>query len=413
MSVESSLSQRGRFNYRACFFNFFGFLVGYSFFSPLTVIPLFVKHLSENTFWVGLVSAISSIGFFLPQLIAASWIQGMPFKRQYFCFVGIIERIPILLMALSVFIFGQSNPLVLLVATVVIFGVHTLAMGCNSPAYFDIVSKIVPTTVRGRMYGLAGALGGLFSILGAELARLYIKSFVFPFNFSLCFVTGFSVLLLTLIPMFFIYEPPSPSNQTTGLSQYFKETWVVFRTDHNFRTFICSQACISAFAVVVSFFTAYGRDKIGGSTSKLARLNTVFAAGSTVGNLFWGYVADKRGIRYMLLICVGLTIIATLLVMQITSISFLYISCMLISFATCCFDIQSFNFTLEFANTDKMPTYTALRASVIAPFRSMLLLISGLFIDWIGYRIVFTFCIILLFIAGLLLWQVKDPRHTI
>ena len=142
MSVESSLSQRGRFNYRACFFNFFGFLVGYSFFSPLTVIPLFVKHLSENTFWVGLVSAISSIGFFLPQLIAASWIQGMPFKRQYFCFVGIIERIPILLMALSVFIFGQSNPLILLVATVVIFGVHTLAMGCNSPAYFDIVSKI-------------------------------------------------------------------------------------------------------------------------------------------------------------------------------------------------------------------------------------------------------------------------------
>ena len=165
--------------------------------------------------------------------------------------------------------------------------------------------------------------------------------------------------------------------------------------------------------MVVSFFTAYGRDKIGGSTSKLARLNTVFAAGSTVGNLFWGYVADKRGIRYMLLICVGLTIIATLLIMQITSVNFLYILCMLISFATCCFDIQSFNFTLEFANTDKMPTYTALRASVIAPFRSMLLLISGLFIDWIGYRIVFTFCIILLFIAGLLLWQVKDPRHTI
>ena len=33
-----------------------------------------------------------------------------------------------------------------------------------------------------------------------------------------------------------------------------------------------------------------------------------------------------------------------------------------------CLDIQSFNFTLEFANADKMPTYTALRGSIIAPF---------------------------------------------
>ena len=39
---------------------------------------------------------------------------------------------------------------------------------------------------------------------------------------------------------------------------------------------------------------------------------------------------------------------------------------------------------VEFANADKMPTYTALRASVIAPVRFMLLLVAGLVVDWIG-----------------------------
>ena len=173
----------------------------------------------------------------------------------------------------------------------------------------------------------------------------------------------------------------------------------------------------SLFRKFVSFFTAYGRDKIGGSISKLARLNTVFAAGATVGNLFWGYVADKRGIHYILLICVGLTIAVTLLIIQITSISLLYVPCVLISFSTCCLDIQSFNFTLEFANADKMPTYTVLRGSIIAPFRFILLLISRLFINWTsyhwtGYRIVFASCILLLLIVGLLLWRVKDPHHA-
>ena len=92
----------------------------------------------------------------------------------------------------------------------------------------------------------------------------------------------------------------------------------------------------------------------------------------------------------MLLICVGFTIIATLQIMQVTSIGLLYVLCLLISFATCCFDIQNFNFTLEFANADKMPTYTALRASVMVLVRFfMLLLVSGLVVESFSPRVLY------------------------
>ena len=95
---------RHRFNYFACFIDAVGFPFGSCFFSPVTILPAFIKKMSANSVWIGLTNAIHSSFFFFPQLLAASWIERMPIKRGYVLTLALIERFAILVLVPQIFI---------------------------------------------------------------------------------------------------------------------------------------------------------------------------------------------------------------------------------------------------------------------------------------------------------------------
>ena len=405
---------RHRFNYFACFIDSVGFPFGSCFFSPVTILPAFIKKLSANSFWIGLINAIHSSFFFLPQLLAASWIERMPVKRGYVLSLALIERFAILALIPQILLLSRTSPNLSLMLFSLTFSIFMLSMGFNGPAYFDLVAKVIPVTKRGTMYGMAGAMGGvLSSIFGTWLAKYFLAEYEFPINYSLCFLVGFIILTITVLPLGFIDEPPSSPSESKRLRRYFWDATIILKEDCNFRHYIYSQIFLSAFVVLLGFLTAYTIDKMIATESDAPAFTAALMIGRTIGQPFWGYAADKRGNQLVILINTGIACFVILWIVMANSIAIFYGIFALVGFLHSGIDIPSFNMTMEFSQVDNLPTYTALRSSVVAPFRAALPLFSGLIIeadkDW--YTHVFLACILLLFLSWYSLWKVKDPRY--
>jgi len=407
----ASPTRRNRFNYFACFFDAVGFPLGISLFSPVTILPLFVRKLTDETIWIGLIAAISGSGFFLPQLIAASWIQRMPIKRGYVLRLALIERFAILVLVPLSLLLGTNAPRALLISFFIVFAVHTFCMGFNGPAYFDMVAKLIPPTQRGSMYGIAGGVGGLFSIIGAWMAKYFLQRYDFPVNFSLCFLAGFVVLTVTVLPIGFIDEPPSRVQARTSWFKYFRDVGQIFKTHPNFKRYVYSQIFVSAFEAILAFFTAYALDEMGATEANVAEFTAVLMAGQMIGEPFWGHQADRRGNRLVLLINIGLACAVTSIAIITPSVGLFYAVFAVASFSRSGINIPGFNITMEFASPESLPTYVALRSSIIAPFRAVVPLIVGAIVGRVGYRSVFGGVAFLLLMGWVTMWRVREPRH--
>ena len=173
------------------------------------------------------------------------------------------------------------------------------------------------------------------------------------------------------------------------------------------------QIFLSAFGVVLGFLTAYTIDKMIATESDAPAFTAAMMIGKTIGQPFWGYVADKRGNQLVILINTGITCLMILWIVTANSIIIFYGIFALIGFLHSGIDIPSFNMTMEFSQADNLPTYTALRSSAVAPVRAALPLFSGLIIetDKDRYTHVFLACILLLLLSWHSLWKVKDPRY--
>ena len=81
------------------------FWLGISFAVPSTIMPLYVSHLTDSRILIGLISAISGAGWYLPQLLTANYVERMPVKKKMVINVGLFsERLPFMVMAASTFL---------------------------------------------------------------------------------------------------------------------------------------------------------------------------------------------------------------------------------------------------------------------------------------------------------------------
>ena len=130
-----------------------------------------------------------------------------------------------------------------------------------------------------------------------------------------------------------------------------------------------------------------------------------------IGEPFWGHQADRRGNRLVLLISIGLACAVTSIAIITPSVGLFYAVFAVASFSRSGINIPGFNITMEFASPESLPTYVALRSSIIAPFRAVVPLTVGAIVGRVGYRSVFGGVAFLLLMGWVMMWRVREPRH--
>jgi len=400
-----------RFNFAAALVDAVGWPLGMSVISSATILPLFVSKLGASNLQVGLIPALFSLGFLLPQLLVAHWVERMGAHRRYVLSIAMVERAFIAAMIPLTLLWYEAHPDWLLWAFFACFAAHSLSMGCNNPAYTALISKLIPAERRGRLYGIGGAVGGVLGLGGALLARHFLRAFGLRMGFALCFTLATAILIVSVIPLGFMREYRlRQDSRIDSWLRYAGRALSVLRSDRQFARFLLSQVIQSFSGMAGAFYTVYAIHRFNAGAAEVGTYTAALQATAIAAGPLCGFAGDHLGNKWLLVMGSILTVAAPLAAIAMPNSSLYILVFVLSAVAGNAYELGVFNIVMEFCPPQQVPTYAALRATAVAPFRTLAPIAGGLLADATGYSTVFIASAAAA-LAGLpLLLSLREPR---
>jgi MFS family permease len=387
-------------------------LFGFAFLSAATILPVYFVHLSPSTFLLGLIPAMLDLGWFLPQLFTARYVERLPRKKPLVALLGFIERLPFLLMAGGALWFARLPQAIAVTLFFILMAMRSLASGLVATPWQEMVAKVIPVRWRGRFFGLSNGLGGALGLGGAAIAALILAGLPYPQNFALCFLLGFIFTGLSWVALLFTVEPAQTPPLTAGTG-YRKRLVAILRDDHNFREYLISRSAGYMGGMAFGFFAVYGIERFHLADAQAAIFTAIMSAAGMVSNVLWGLLGDRRGHK---LVMEGATAVAALsLIVTLASNSawMYYVVFALIGAANAGFILSDLSITMEFGPEAQRPTYIGLARTLSAPFLFVAPLIGGAVAQVWGYAWMFALALGLNLVSlALLRLRVTEPRKA-
>lgn len=295
-----------RRNYRLGVINGVLFTLGDTLSSAGLVLALLVRQLGGSLELIGLLPALQSGGYLLPQLLVGGRLQAMSFKMPLYRRAAGARIAAFALMTAAVFAADALPPTLSLTLIVVLYSIFNLGGGTSTLAFQDIVAKVVPPRRRGNFFGMRQLGGGLlgFAIAG-PLVRWMLGDggpLPFPTNFGL-------VVLLSLVAyaagMYAFLGVAEPVQEQTGprlrVVEGLRKAPSLLRGNHNYRWFIISRMLTRIGLIAEPFYIIYATEALGLPPSTAGIYLAIRALTGALSNLAWGRISDRRGNRTLIL----------------------------------------------------------------------------------------------------------------
>jgi len=390
------------------------FWFGGSLIAPRTILPLYVSHLTDSKLLLGLIPAIASGGWLLPQLFTANWVQRLPRKKVVPVRLGLFtERLPVLLLAPAAWLSTRA-PDVALAAVFVLFAWHVLGAGVIAVAWQDMIAKIIPVDRRGRFFGATNFTGTAAGVLGAAAAAWVLDRHDFPGGYVLCFAAAGVLIGASWIFLALTREPPQVSQaESVSQREYWRRLPSILRADPNFARFLLSQAVTSLSGMAGGFVAVYAVQRWNLPDAAAGNLTAVMLIGQAGFNLLFGFLADRQGHKIVLEWSILLGTLAIGLAAVAPAPTWFYAIFALSGGSVAGFILSGIMIAFEFSPPDVRPTYIGLNNTVSGVVSSMAPLFGGWLADAIGYQPLFVAAFGIGLVGfGLLHWSVREPRHV-
>ena len=383
-----------------------------SFVSLQTVFPVLVKKVSGSDFAIGLVPVIWAAGFNFPQIFIANYVRKMEFKKPLMIKTALGQRLPWLLIAILVFFFIEDmHPNVALIFLLASLGLAAIGGSLNLPGWFDLMSKLTPVQLRGRLFAYRSVVGAVLGILGGAFVIIVIDSFSYPENYGILFLTTFIVMMISYVFLFFIKEEkPNPPQQLFSHMEFYKRLFSILKREKNFRNFLVFDSLMMLANMSHAFFAVYAIEKFSLPESYAGTFTIVMMTSMIIGSLYFGYVADRYGHRINLIWASAFTGIASLVALLSPFVQLYYLVFVGSSLNLTVLMVSRLTIIAEICSEDDRPTYVALTNMVTAPF-----ILSGMFggiiVNVLGFNTLFLTAAIIS--VASLLWlvlKVIEPR---
>lgn len=406
------LQENEAWNFAVNFLDVTFFNLAMSFIFGSTVLALYTSYLTTSAVLIGLIPAIQNVSFFWPQLITARLVEQLPCKKPFLMRVSIMERVPyIFVAALALLWPGASRSVAYWVLAASLF-IASSSGGLGAPAWKGMLAKVIPINRRGRLFGLSGALGGLFGIAGAALSRRVLGTYPYPISFGICFCLCFLSQVLSWIFVALNREPPLQSTKTvTPVREYWRQLPAILHENTNFSRYLLARTLLILGGMGTTFYVVYGRTQLGASDEFAATLTMVAVITQTICTPLLGWLADVRGYKVLNELGGLVAAIGVVIAFFAPSVIWLYGVFVAVNAANAGFTTASIAMVMEFGKPEDLPTYTALESSVLAPPILLAPIIGGWLVDALGYPALFAASLAFLLIgAGVMRWIVRDPR---
>ncbi len=381
--------------------------------SQETIMPLLVSRLTDSEIAVGMISAIFSLSFLLPQLLVANHAQGLKRKLPFVLLVsGSLQRLPYPLIGLALLLFAVEAPGLALALFFIGIAAAALGGGLVTPAWFTMIGKVIPVRRRGIFFGLADGGGLLMGVVGAYFVGRILDAVDFPGNFTLLFLIAGLPLAISWFALSLTREPESDDiKQTVPLRHYMKQLPAVLREHSNYRRFLVGYAMLRLSMMAVSFFIILANLRFELSGADIGLINAIFFGSQALMRLTFGWLGDRWGHKRNLVISATCMALAAVFALNATSVLGLIPAFFCLACAISSDVVSHFNIVLEFAPPAEQPTFIGLTNTLIAPFTFAGPILAGWMAGSFDISALFVVSLLCGIIgAALLLWWVKEPR---
>ena len=390
------------------------FWFGYSFISVTVILPLYIKHFTDSPLLIGLLPFLYSAGALLPQLFTANMVERAPRKKFFPVNLGFfLERVPIFLMAPAAYFLATSQPGLALGLFFVLYAWHRFGAGFIIVGWQDMIAKIIPIDRRGRFFGITNFFGHGAGILGATLVPFVLERWEFPNGFVLAFGAAAVLILLSWLFIAQAREPAVRSSKPhVSQWEYLRSLPAVLRRDRNYRMYLIAKIFFAlSNSMATGFLVVYAVQTWQLPDGEAGSFTLALQVGLALANLFFGFLADRKGHKLSLEICWGLNALAIVLALLAPGPLWFYAIIFLSGAVTAATYVSGISIVYEFTDAENRPTYIGLGNTLPGVFGSLAPLLGGWLAATAGYPPMFALAAAIGLVAlGLLRFGVREPR---
>jgi MFS family permease len=412
-----SISDRERI-YRRNFFLFLLdgilFIVAINTIGATTVIPDFVRRLTDSEILIGFSGSMFDIGWTLPQLFVARYIVRSARKKWWFVGPNIPVRFVILTFSLLVVLLGKERPQAILAAFLICYGIAAVGDGLVGVPWTDLTGTSLDNRWRARMFGFMSAISGIIILLIISPTIGFIlgdQGPEFPNNYALLFA-------ISIIPPLFFHELPGGKavEKLPALREFLPDLGRVLRTDAQFRAMVITRMLTTLFAMAAPFYIGFATVTLGlSSTAAVPRLLMMQTLGSIGGAFAYTWLGARNNLLYIRLALAGsmLLPISALLATLVGPLP-LYFGFLMsgLGLSNLMFGYQ--NWVIAHASPDERPIYAGLFNTITALISLVAPLIAGTIAQRIGYEALFAVALVMILSAQFVaLRHLKNPAPDV
>ena len=400
---------------------FFG--VGMAFVSQTTVLPSFVSQLTDSAPLIGLSSTVITGAWLLPQLIAASYLADKDRKKPYILLPAALGRPVFFLLAGLLFLPGDLPPTLILglffVSLAIFMGTDALA----SVAWFDILSKVIPPTRRGRLIGAGQVISGLLTVgVGVVVnALLGPQGPPFPHNYALLFFLAGLAFVVSWLAMSFLREPVKPTQaKRLPWNTFLPKLLTVLRENRTFSLVTALRLLTGLSGMAVPFYVIYATEELHFSAEAIGLFISFQVVGGILAGFVLGYLNERSGSKIVIQCSATLALASPLLALLMGPIGRLAGASTIYLYSLIFLAIGAWNssmmpgfitFVLELAPSDERPTYIALTntlcgALLLVPF------LGGWLLQATSYPVLFAVAAGGVVLGLVLTFRLEEPRQN-
>jgi MFS family permease len=410
--MANFVKQNLKWNYTVNLFDgaFFGFALGIASFT--TIIPLFVSTMTSSAILIGLIPAIHTVGWQLPQLFTAKNVSRLKYFRPYVILLTINERVPFLGLAgiaLLTPYFKDKTPLLILTFIMLVW--QGIGGGFTANGWQNLIGKIIPSDYLTTFFGIQSSAANLLASAGAVIAGYILEHNNSDQGYAICFSVAAFLMLLSWISLASTKENErtAPINEEQ-LSPIFSQVINIFKTNTGFVWFIVYRNLIQ-FGLMASFFyTIFCVKKLGMDTLTIGWMTSLLFMTSVITNPIMGYLADHWKRRSILILGSVAGAVSAYLAFMITDQYLFFIVFLLYGIAGATIWNTCMTFAMEYGTEQNRPTYIGMSNTLTAPSAILAPIIGGWLADTFSYETTFIVSTALCIITILILqFLVTDP----
>lgn len=395
--------------YRRNFFFFLTdatlFMVALGIIGSTTVIPDFVRNLTDSEILIGFSGNIFTVGFALPQLFIAHYIVRHERKKWWFIGPNIPIRFVILIFAAITVWLGKNNLELILPVFFICYSIAALGDGLVGVPWADLSASSLNNRWRARMFGLSNVFTGLIMLLLAPVIGFILggSGLAFPDNYALVFAVSGIIFAISTLPGLFFHELPGGKaiKKLPTFGELFSQLGNVLREDGSFRAFIVARIFDSLFMMAAPFYIGFATVQLGLSSD--VAVPTLLAM-QTIGSFLGALLYTWLGARDNLLV-VRLWLAAAMLwpISALLAENFgaypLYFGFLISGMVMSNIMFAYLNWLVEYATPEQRPIYVGLSNTVVALVSLITPIIGGSIAQYLGYRSLFFVALLMISMA--------------